>query len=113
MQLSVIKNIAKRSPKKRKQQLVFQRSRRRFPIDIEIRSEGRIWPELQHIHPPSIFLAGSHMIRHKIQHKPHAAFFKRGLKRRKSFFPPFIKVDFRWVGDVISVTTSAAAPKNR
>jgi hypothetical protein len=52
------------------------------------------------------------MIWDEVQHKPHPAFFQCGLERREFLFASLVKINLGWVRDVISMTATAAAPKN-
>ena len=57
-----------------------------MPVDIEIGGERRVRPIFENIHPPRIFAAGCHVIRHDIQQQSHAAVFQFAQKLVKISF---------------------------
>ncbi len=76
-------------------------------------AKRRVRPILQDIHPPAIFAAGGHVVRHDIQQKSHAAFLQLLLKDCEAIFAAEVGIDARGIGAVVTVRAAAAAGQNR
>src|SRR5260370_12788713 len=87
--------------------------RRRMPIDIEVSCVSRAWAILEHVHPPRIFWAGSHVIRNDIEKQAHAVFLQGRLERLELAFVAQLTVNARGICHVVSVLTAEPALQKR
>src|ERR1700676_864211 len=109
----MLESFAKRAAQDGKKDLAFEHPRRWMPIDVEVRCISGIRAVLEHVHPPGVFAAGRHVIRHNIQNQSQLALAKLVLKNGEVCLGPQLWVETRWVRHVIAVSAAAPAAKNR
>src|SRR5579863_938768 len=73
LDLSRIQSLSEGTSQHRQQNSSLETSRMRVPLNVEIGRKCGLGTVLQHVHPPRIFRAGRHMIRHDVEQQSHAA----------------------------------------
>ena len=99
----MLERLAKRASEHGKKNLSFEYARRRPPIDVEVGCVGRFGAVFQDVHPPGIFAARRHVIRHDVEDQAHAALAQIFAKRVEIAFGAEFRIETRRIGDVIAV----------
>jgi hypothetical protein len=74
-ELARAENLPIMSAQHRDQNLVLQFHLRRVPVNVKPCCEPARRPVLQHVPPVSVFRARGHVVRHNVEHLPHAELF--------------------------------------
>src|SRR5262249_49789471 len=112
-QLLPFQNFTERTTENRKENLALQRSKRRMPIDVEVRRVWRFRAVLENVHPPQIFAAGRHVIRDDVKDHAHAVSTQSLLKSQEISLASQLRIESGGIDDVIPVHTSTTAAQDR
>src|SRR5260370_40951067 len=78
-----------------------------MPIDVKVRCVGGLRSILEHVHPPGVFIACGHVVRHDVEDQAHTTIAQLSLQGEKVRFGAKFRIEARGVNDVVAMRASA------